>query len=78
MIYAIIDMIATGDNLRIIREHNGLTRTQLKNMLGVTYPAIRGWELGEKLPSIDHLLSLSRIYAISVEDLIVYEVDKIK
>lgn len=69
-----IDMIATGRNILRLREEAGLTVRDLQEIFGFTTPqAIYKWQHGECLPKVDHLLALSRLLSVSMEDLLVYD-----
>ena len=69
-----IDMAATGDNIIRLRRRNGLTVQDLQNVFGFSTPqAIYKWQRGTALPTLDNMAVLSRLLAVSIEDILVYE-----
>jgi len=72
--YPVIDFHKTGLNLYHLRESRGLTIKNIQEVLGLEHPqAIYKWENGQSLPSIDHLLVLSRLFHIRVDQIIIYD-----
>ncbi|MEN8075822.1 helix-turn-helix transcriptional regulator [Clostridioides difficile] len=68
----VIDMKATGANIARIRKLRGLSVKDLQGYLGFDGPqAIYKWQWGQCLPSIDNLFALSRIFNISIEEILV-------
>lgn len=55
-------MIDIGYLLKELRTENGFTQGKLAKRLGVSVTTIGTWESGAKLPSIDRLTELSRLY----------------
>ena len=69
-----INMRETGRRIRQLRERQGLSVRQLQEMLGFEQPqAIYKWQRGECLPTVDHLLMLSWIFGIPMQDLLVID-----
>lgn len=67
--------VAMGEKLKAKRVEKGITQMQLAEMLGqdaekTRGSAIRGWESGKNLPSIETLRDLSRIYGCLIDDLV--------
>ena len=46
-----------------------LTQTDVAKRMGITKAAVSGWETGDSAPSRDHVVKLSRILKIPVEQL---------
>lgn len=57
------------DTLVQLRKEHGLSQLQLAEKLNVSRQAISKWEVGATLPTTANLISISQIYAISVDDL---------
>lgn len=69
-----IDMKATGRRIQALRERQGLSVRALQTMLGFEQPqAIYKWQRGESLPTVDHLLMLSRILGLPMQDILVVD-----
>ena len=64
------DVIETGRRIQKLRKGKGLTQEQLASLLKVTYRHIRSVESGERNASIDLLVSLSDIFNVSLDYLI--------
>ncbi|HKL73170.1 MAG TPA: helix-turn-helix domain-containing protein [Candidatus Onthovivens sp.] len=58
--------------LRLIefRKKSGLSQDELATKLNVSRQSISKWESGESSPNIDYLISLSKIYGVTLDDLI--------
>lgn len=49
------------------RKKQGLTQAQLAEQLQVTRQAVSRWEVGDAVPSMENLKSLSQLYQLSIE-----------
>lgn len=69
-----INMKATGRRIRALREKQGLSVRELQAMLGFEQPqAVYRWQRGECLPTVDHLLILSRNFGLPMQDILVID-----
>ena len=59
-----------GDYLYALRNQKGWTQQQLADLLGVTNKTVSKWERNEGYPSIDTLLSLSKLFNVTVDELL--------
>lgn len=67
-----IDMIATGRRIAQAREKVGISVRDLQDVLGLGAPtAIYKWQRGECLPKLDHLIILSAILGVPMDELLV-------
>lgn len=72
-----IDMVKTGENIKLLRLRCGLTVKDIQDIFGfVTPQAIYKWQQGAALPSLDNLVVLSAIFQVSMEDILVIAGDK--
>lgn len=70
--YPVIDMAATGQRIRKLRQEKGIKVTEISQYMGFTEPqAVYKWQRGESLPSLDNLYALSRILETTMEDILV-------
>ena len=53
-----------------LRKQNGLTQEQLASQLFVSRTAVSKWESGRGYPNIDSLKSISKLFSISVDELL--------
>lgn len=65
-----MDTALIADFLKKLRQQAGYTQAELGKMIDVTDKAISRWENGSGFPEISNLLALSRIYGISVDDIL--------
>ena len=59
-----------GLKLQEIRKQNKLSQEALAEKLGVSRQAISKWERGESSPDTENLIALSRIYGVSIDELL--------
>ena len=64
-----------GDNIKYLRTAAGLTQEQLANSLGVSFQAISKWETDETVPDIYQSKKLAKLYHLSLDELIEFDVD---
>lgn len=68
-----IDLIETGKRILIARVKAGLSVRDLQAALGLTAPnTIYKWQRGECLPKLDHLVIISVLLEVPMDELIVY------
>ena len=65
-----IDFIQVGKKLANYRKQNNMTQDDLASMLFVTRQLISKWEKGVGVPSLDVVIELSKIFKVSIEDLL--------
>ena len=73
-----IDVQATSQNLKTLREKNNLTVAQIQEFLGMENPqSIYTWEnANEKyLPRLDNLVTLAKLYKVSLDELIIIKTE---
>ncbi|MBO5065195.1 MAG: helix-turn-helix transcriptional regulator [Clostridia bacterium] len=59
-----------GLKLQETRKRNKLSQEALAEKLGVSRQAISKWERGESAPDTENLIALSRIYGVSIDELL--------
>ena len=62
--------IKIADKLIELRKKNGLSQEQLAEKLGLSRQAVSKWERAEASPDTDNLICLSKIYNISLDELL--------
>lgn len=60
----------TADRLFQYRKANGYSQEELAAQIGVSRQAISKWERGESSPDTDNLISLAKLYGITIDELI--------
>ena len=70
-------MIVCGDKLRSLRKAKHLTQVQVAERVGVSKAMISAYETDSKLPSLEILLRLSRLYGTTVDYLVCTDSPKI-
>ena len=67
-----IDMTATGANIRALIRAKGLRVTDVQHICGFNTPqAIFKWMRGDALPSIDNLVILAHVLEVTVDEILV-------
>lgn len=70
--YPVIDLIATGNNIKRLRLERGLTVRDLQSYFGFEEPqAIYKWQKGQSLPTVDNLYALGSLLDVSMDDILV-------
>ena len=68
----IIDMVATGNNIKRLRKLNGLTIADMQDVFGFGTPqAIFKWMRGTTLPTIDNLVILANLFGVTIDEIII-------
>ena len=67
-----------GDKLYELRKKKNLTQEDLALLLDISDKAVSKWENGTSKPTIENLSKLSKIFDISLDELIVLEEEKEK
>ena len=68
----IVDIVATGKNILMLREQVGMTVKDLQCVFGFASPqAIYKWQNGQTLPSLDNLLILADVFNVRIDDIVV-------
>lgn len=62
--------INISKSLKLIREGENITQSQLAKETGIKQQSISRWERGERLPNIFDLVKLANYYKISIDELI--------
>ena len=68
----IIDMDATGENIKRIRKSKGISVKELQDVFGFNNPqAIYKWQSGKSVPTVDNIVVLASVLGTTVNDIIV-------
>ena len=74
----VIDLIATGQNIKNLRVAAGISVRDLQSILGFTNPqAIYKWQNGDSLPSIDNLVILAAVLGVTIDEILVTDGDEV-
>lgn len=72
----VIDLRATGQNIKNLRVAAGISVRDLQAVLGFTNPqAIYKWQNGDCMPSIDNLVILAAVLGVTVDQILVVKGD---
>lgn len=63
-------IMALNKKLVQLREEHSLTQFEIAERINVSRQAVSKWERGTSVPSMDNLLSLSKLYGVSIDYLI--------
>ncbi len=76
--FPVIDVAATGNNIRRLRLERGLSVRDLQSFFGFEEPqAIYKWQRGESLPSVDNLYALGNLLDVPMDEILVPTVIKL-
>ena len=71
-VFPVIDLVATGNNIRRLRMARGLTVRDLQSYFGFEEPrAIYKWQKGESLPTVDNLYALGNLFEVPMDQILV-------
>lgn len=71
-VFPVIDLIATGNNIRRLRLERGLTVRDLQSYFGFEEPrAIYKWQKGESLPTVDNLYALGNLFEVPMDQILI-------
>ena len=59
-----------NEKLTQLRKEKGLSQEELGFQLGVTRQTVSKWEMGQTTPEMDKLIELSKLFGISIDDLV--------
>ncbi|MDO4490982.1 MAG: helix-turn-helix transcriptional regulator [Lachnospiraceae bacterium] len=62
------------EKLVFLRKENGLSQLELAELMHVSRQAISRWEVGTAIPSVDNLRFISKLYSVSIDELLDEEV----
>ena len=72
----VIDVTATGINIKTLRINAGLTVKDLQDIFGFNTPqAIYKWQRGTALPTVDNLVVLAAVFGVRIDDILVFQRD---
>ena len=70
--FPVIDLAATGNNIRRLRLDRGMSVRDLQSYFGFEEPrAIYKWQKGETLPTVDNLYALGALFDVPMEQILV-------
>ena len=70
MVQYMFNQILFGEKLKNIRKEKNLTQEEVAEKIGVSGQAVSKWEKGECLPDVYNLKLLSRLYRVSIDNLL--------
>ncbi|MBE6637202.1 MAG: helix-turn-helix transcriptional regulator [Ruminococcaceae bacterium] len=65
-----MNLIQIGKFIAQLRKERGQSQEQLGEILGVTNKTVSRWETGTYLPPVEMLLSMSHLFAVSINELL--------
>lgn len=69
--------LMTANRLQQLRKMNGYSQEVLAEKLGISRQSVSKWERAEASPEIDNLMALSKIYGITIDELLDTSSDKV-
>lgn len=62
-----------SEKLAALRKKHGYSQLHVAECLNVSRQAISRWEVGSSVPSTENLMELSRLYGVSLDELVGYD-----
>jgi len=59
-----------AENIKYLREQDGLTQREFAEKLGVSSGAVGMWESGTREPELSRIIKMAELFAMSLDDLI--------
>ena len=72
-----LNCIAVGKKIQEYRVKHQYSQEQLAELLYVSRQAVSRWELGQAVPTIDNMITLSRLFSVSFEELLCLNEERI-
>ncbi|SEV83706.1 helix-turn-helix transcriptional regulator [[Clostridium] fimetarium] len=66
------------DKLIALRKQNGMSQEDLGNAIGVSRQTVSKWEMGQTTPEMNKLIELSKLFDISVDELLGLKSENVK
>jgi len=66
----VISLNDFGERLKILRTSKGLTQEQLARRLNLTKSVVSAYELGMRMPSVNIVIKMSAIFAVTTDYLL--------
>lgn len=63
-------MLFIGNHLKYLRKQHGYTQEYIANHLHISRQAVSGWETNKNYPDLENVLELSKLYNISIDNLL--------
>ena len=60
-----------NEKLIRLRKINSLTQDEFAKSVGVSRQAVYKWEWGKSLPTVDNLYALSKLFGVTIENILV-------
>lgn len=70
--------MSIGEKIHQLRKAAGLTQEQLAEKLDVSRQTISKWEIGSCLPDLDKAIQLSKIFAISLDEMVREDIEGVQ
>ena len=69
-----LDNRTVGKTIAALRQANGMTQQKLAATMNVSHQAVSKWETGQALPDMQTMLDLSRLFGVTMEQLLLGDI----
>lgn len=59
--------IMIADRIKLLRQENDMTQSDLARILGITRSSVNAWEMGISVPSTQYIIEMSRFFHVSTD-----------
>ena len=71
--YPLVDMEATGENIKNLMVKNQISPTQIQQICGLSsVQAVYKWMNGKSIPTVDNLGIISNLFNVSLDDIVIF------
>ncbi len=72
--HPMIDLVKTGQNIKLLREEKGMSVQKLADFMEFeAVQAVYNWQTGKTLPSIENLKILSELFNKPMDEILIFE-----
>lgn len=62
--------MAFSEKLRELRKSNGLSQSDIGELLNIHFISISRWERGESIPPVKTVIKLASLFSVSIDELL--------
>ena len=64
------ELFSLSDRIKLLREHTGLTQSEVARQLGISRSGVNAWEMGLSVPSTQYIVELAKLFKVSTDYLL--------
>ena len=64
------ELMTLSEKIKILRDKNGYTQSELAKKVGLTRSAVNAWEMSNAIPSTEIIIKLAKIFGVTTDYLL--------